>query len=75
MKTFSIILVSFILAFSSCVSKKKLLSEQNKVKALQTDSIKAYNNLSVCNAQVTDLEKQKLAIQKAMYFQPLRKQQ
>ena len=66
MKKYLFISLAIATILSSCVSKKKLLGEQNKVKALQTDSIKAYNNLSVCNAQVTDLEKQKLAIQKAM---------
>lgn len=66
MKQYLFITLAFVVILSSCVSKKKLIGEQNKVKALQTDSIKAYNNLNICNAQVTDLEKEKLAIQKAM---------
>lgn len=66
MKKYLVLSFAFAIILSSCVSKKTLLSEQNKVKALQTDSIQAYKNINICNAQVADLEKQKLAIQKAM---------
>ena len=66
MRTYTFILLSIILAFSSCVSKKKLLSEQQKVKNLQTDSIGTHSNLNDCNSKVVGLEKEKAEIQKAM---------
>lgn len=66
MKKYSFVLLSFILVFFSCVSKKKLLSEQKKVKNLQTDSIGTHYNLNDCNSKVADLEKEKAEIQKAM---------
>lgn len=66
MKTHTFILLSFILVFSSCVSKKKLLSEQKRVKSLQTDSVGAYSSLNNCNSKVADLEKEKAEIQKEM---------
>jgi len=66
MKTHTFILLSFILVFSSCVSKKKLISEQQRVKSLQTDSLSAYSKLSDCNSKVAGLEKEKTEIQKEM---------
>jgi chemotaxis protein MotB len=66
MKTYSIILLSTILIFSACVSKKKLVSEQNKVKHLQTDSIGTHVNLNECNLKVADLEKEKTDMRLAM---------
>lgn len=58
--------MAFIIVLSSCVSKKKLLSEQQRVKRLQTDSVGIHSRLSDCNLKVTDLEKEKVEIQKAM---------
>lgn len=66
MNKYLLFLFSFIITFSSCVSKKKLLAEQKRVKNLQSDSIGTHANLNKCNLQVTDLEKEKADIQKAM---------
>lgn len=66
MKKYAFILVSFALVTSSCVSKKKLISEQQRVKSLQTDSTGLYTNLNDCNFKVANLEKEKAEIQKAM---------
>jgi len=66
MKTHTFILLGIALVFSSCVPKKKLLSEQQKVKNLQADSIGTHSNLYQCNSKVADLEKENSEIQKAM---------
>ena len=73
MKKISFILLSSILVFSSCVSKKKLLNEQAKVKNLQADSIGTHSKLNSCNTyldncklEMTGLEKEKGEIKKAM---------
>ena len=73
MKKITLILLSFALAFSSCVSKKKLVFEQEKVKRLQTDSIGTHStlnscntNLSYCKSEFEILEKEKAEINKAM---------
>jgi len=66
MKTYAIILISIILFSSSCVSKKKFVSEQKKVKNLQTDSIGTHSNLNDCNSKVANLENEKAGIQQAM---------
>ena len=66
MKKYSFILVSSMLVFSACVSKKTFVSEQKKVKNLQTDSIGTHSNLNDCNTKVAVLEKDKVEIQKAM---------
>jgi chemotaxis protein MotB len=69
MKKFTIVLLSIILVLSSCVPKKKLLSEQKRVRNLQTDSINVHSSLKDCNIKVTGLEKEKSEIQKAMLSQ------
>lgn len=66
MKKYSFLILGVILIFSSCVSKKKLLNEQAKVKTLQNDSINVHSSLNDCNAKVADLEKQKAEIQNAL---------
>jgi len=66
MKKYSIILLSSILTFSACVSKKKYRSEQTKVKQLQTDSIGTHTSLNDCNIKVADLEKAKAEVQKSL---------
>jgi chemotaxis protein MotB len=66
MKKYPIILLSFLLVFSACVSKKKFHKEQARVKKLQTDSIATHTELNDRNSKVTDLEKEKTDIQKAM---------
>ncbi|MES2592844.1 MAG: OmpA family protein [Bacteroidota bacterium] len=66
MKQYTILLASVILIFSSCVSKKKLLSEQQRVKNLQTDSVGTHASLDNCNLKVANLESEKSEIQKAM---------
>jgi len=66
MKKHAFILISSILVLSACVSKKTFVSEQKKVKNLQTDSIGTHSNLNDCNLKVAVLEKDKAEIQKAM---------
>lgn len=66
MKKLALLAVSLTLVFSSCVSKKVLLSEQKRVKNLQTDSIGTHANLNNCILIVADLEKEKVEIEKAM---------
>ncbi len=66
MKKYSFILLSSIIVFASCVSKKKLVREQKKVKTLQMDSTSKYASLKDCNLQVADLEKEKMDIQKSL---------
>lgn len=66
MKKYSIILLSSILIFASCVSKKKLLIEQQRVRNLQTDNSGTHSKLNECYSKVADLEKEKTEIQKAM---------
>ncbi len=71
MKKYTWIPLSLVIAFSSCVPKKKLLSEQNRVRILQSDSISTHSNLNDCSAKlndcktkVTTLEGDKTEIQK-----------
>ena len=66
MKKYTFTLLSFILVFSSCVSKKKFISEQKRVKNLQTDSIGTHSYLNDCNMEVTNLEKEKADIQQTL---------
>ncbi|MEK6615469.1 MAG: OmpA family protein [Bacteroidota bacterium] len=66
MKKYTFLLLNIILVVSSCVPKKKLLSEQQKVKNLQTDSVRTHSNLNNCNSKTTDLEKEKAEIEQAM---------
>lgn len=73
MKKYVFILLSSVLVFSSCVSKKKLVIEQNRVKNLQTDSVGTHSslnscnsNLKICKSEVAELEKKKTEINKAM---------
>ncbi len=66
MKKCAFFILSCILVFSSCVSKKKLLSERSRVKNLQTDSIFTHSDLRDCNSKVANLEGEKAEIQKAM---------
>ena len=66
MKKYTLILLCSVLAFSSCVPKKRLLSEQKRVKNLQADSIGTHSSLNDCNAKVADLEKGKTDLQQAM---------
>jgi chemotaxis protein MotB len=63
---YTFILLSTALAFTSCVPKKKLLSEQQKVNNLQADSTSTHSKLNNCNIKVADREKEKADIQKAM---------
>jgi chemotaxis protein MotB len=61
-----IIPLSFIITFSSCVSKKKFHKEQARVNVLKSDSIGTHNNLNDCNAKVASLQNDKAEIQNAM---------
>jgi len=60
MKKLAFILFGFILVSSSCVSKKKLLREQARVKDLQSDSVGTHSSLKNCNSKVADLEKERM---------------
>jgi len=64
MKKYTFTLLSFALVFSSCVSKKKFMSEQKKVELLQMDSASTHANLNGCNLKVADLEKGKADVEK-----------
>ena len=66
MKKYTFILLSIILVVSSCLPKGKLLSEQQKVKHLQTDSIDTHTKLTNCNLKVANLEEEKEEVQKAL---------
>ena len=66
MKKYAFIILSLPLVFNSCVSKKKLVNEQNKVKNLQTDSVGTHSSLDNCNRKVANLEKEKTELQSAM---------
>lgn len=66
MKKFTFILLGSVLAFSACVSKKTLLTEQTKVKNLQRDSVGTHNSLDICNSTVANLEKEKSEIQNSL---------
>ena len=66
MKKYTFILLGVIITFSSCVSKKKLHSEQARVKTLQTDSTNAYAKLNNCNKQLTDAEARNAESEKAL---------
>ncbi len=66
MKKYTFTLLSFILIFSSCVSKKKFTNEQARVKKLQIDSINAHSHLNDCEVKVSGLEKEKMEMEKEM---------
>jgi chemotaxis protein MotB len=59
--TFMALAISF--AFTACVSKSKLVKEQNRVKALQSDSTGTHSSLADCNTRVAKLETEKSALQ------------
>lgn len=66
MKKQVVLLLSLLIIISSCVPKRKLLSEQKRVENLKADSTKLSANLNTCYSKVTDLEKEKNDIQIAM---------
>jgi chemotaxis protein MotB len=66
MKRFIIFLSGFILLFSACVPQRELISEQNRVKNLQSDSTDTHLKLSNCNSQVALLEKDKQDLQNSI---------
>ncbi|MGE0638241.1 MAG: flagellar motor protein MotB [Bacteroidia bacterium] len=51
--------------FTSCVPKRKLLSSQQWVQQLQSDSASCHNTLNDCNATVKKLQEQKSSLQDA----------
>jgi chemotaxis protein MotB len=57
MKTTHIALCALLFFAASCVPKRKLISEQNRVKGLQKDSIDLQNNLDVCYTKFNSLQK------------------
>lgn len=58
MKNLQILFVATLLIFASCVPKKKLINEQNRVKALRGDSTELQRNLDVCYDKYAVLQKQ-----------------
>ena len=65
MKKYLVISASFLIIFSSCVPKRDLISEQNRVKKLQQDSSATHSSLNNCNSQVATLQKDKADLQKS----------
>ncbi|MEO8150973.1 MAG: OmpA family protein [Bacteroidia bacterium] len=63
MKKFILITLVIGLAFTSCVPKRKLLSEQKRVQNLQSDSSSTHNKLNDCNSQVATLQQEKASLQ------------
>lgn len=53
-----------ILTIVSCVSKKKLISEQNRVRSLQRDSTELQGNLDVCYSKFNALQKEMTDLKK-----------
>lgn len=49
---------------TSCVSSKKFVASESKVKMLQNDSTKTHNKLNECNVQVNNLSEEKANLQK-----------
>ncbi|HTA62625.1 MAG TPA: flagellar motor protein MotB, partial [Bacteroidia bacterium] len=66
MKKILVMPLCLMLAFSSCVSKKKFHKEQKRVTVLQRDSTDTHASLNGCNFKVADLENEKLEIQKTL---------
>jgi len=67
-KTIQILLITLSVAglsLSSCVSKGKLLSSENRVRQLQRDSSSTHGNLDACNTSLKDLLEQKVALENA----------
>jgi len=64
MKTYVHIAIGICLFFSSCVPKRQLLSEQNKVKQLQSDSSSTHMKLSDCNGKLDDCNAKVVAMEK-----------
>ncbi|MEP7262991.1 MAG: OmpA family protein [Bacteroidota bacterium] len=58
MKNIQILFLATLMIFASCVPKKKLISEQNRVKALKGDSTELQRNLDVCYDKYAVLQKQ-----------------
>ena len=70
MKNYLILMTGILFAFASCVPKRQLISEQNRVKNLQKDSTGTHaslndcnSKLDECNTKVMGMEKEKRAIQ------------
>jgi len=56
MKRYIVILTGLVFLITACVPKRKLISEQERVKALQRDSTGTHGKLNGCNSQVASLE-------------------
>jgi len=70
MKKYLISAFGIIVALTSCVPKRQLVSEQNRVKSLQGDSTNVHarlndctSKLDECNTKVVAMEKEKRSIQ------------
>lgn len=55
---YTFIVLATLLMIASCVSKKKLISEQNRVKTLQRDSLDLQTSLDSCYKKYAELNKQ-----------------
>ncbi len=64
MKKHSLIVIGIILTLSSCVPKRQLISEQNRVKDLQKDSSNTHLNLNNCNSKLEDCNSKVVAMEK-----------
>jgi len=62
MKKSFVLIISILIAFCSCVSKKKFKNEQARVKDLQNDSAGTHHKLNECYSTVGMLQKEKEVI-------------
>jgi chemotaxis protein MotB len=62
---YSFVLLTTTGLLSSCVSKRKFVSSQNKVKDLQSDNVNLNSKISDCNASVKKLQGQKSSLEEA----------
>jgi chemotaxis protein MotB len=64
MKTYLLLLSGIALIFASCVPKRDLISEQNRVKNLTNDSAMTHSRLKGCNSQLEDCNSLVAALEK-----------
>lgn len=66
MKRYFIVLAGGALIFASCVPRRDLVREENRVNGLQKDSLSTHSGLSDCNSQVATLQKDKMDLQNSI---------
>ena len=64
MKINLLIAASILFIISSCVPKRQLLSEQDRVKNLQNDSTNTHSSLNDCNSKLDDCNTKVVAMEK-----------